>query len=435
MAIQRQQLPLVHQIRVTAQRGTRPDILGYAQPLMRRRQRRHLHFAVCLGTVQRRNLVERELPAPLRIHQDHQFGDDPVDWRSALALDDADPVVVDVEVVVRTRKSRIVFSPALFKPGRKPPQQQQFGAESAVHLPRRCPLLVELLLKGVVAKVCGNPDPFHRAAVTDDFQFGRHLHVHRQRRTIAALRKRVLIDHGFRQHGDLVSREVYGGKPLCRFGIERRSDRKAKRGRGDMNTDLPVAVRKPGHRERVIDLGGGRIVDTECRHFDGFQCAGIGGRQRPIEAGALGKVFEQEAAVVIVVAGWQRTAFFQQLRNRQPRLNGGLVQCLELDSVPVRPVQQFLQHRPELFRQFEPAKLLEVAGLLRRLFLLALDAGRLQRIRRCGLVTAFALLVEMRRGSVQPHQQPGAFLRLGLAPEVLRAQLLERELGLAAAFP
>ena len=108
---------------------------------------------------------------------------------------------------------------------------------------------------------------------------------------------------------------------------------------------------------------------------------------------------------MIVVAGRQSTAFFQQLRNHQTRMNRRLIQRLELDSVPVGPVQQFRQHRPEFLRQLEPAKLLEVESLLRRLFVLTLDAGqrRLQCVRRCGLVMAFALLVEMRRGRVQPH--------------------------------
>ena len=36
---------------------------------------------------------------------------------------------------------------------------------------------------------------------------------------------------------------------------------------------------------------------------------------------------------------------------------------------------------------------------------------------------------------MQPHQQAGAFLRPGRVPEVLASQLLERKLGLAAAFP
>jgi hypothetical protein len=46
-----------------------------------------------------------------------------------------------------------------------------------------------------------------------------------------------------------------------------------------------------------------------------------------------------------------------------------------------------------------------------------------------------AFLVEVRGSRLQPHQQPGGFLRLGLMSEIFGRQRFEREFRLARGFP
>ena len=68
------------------------------------------------------------------------------------------------------------------------------------------------------------------------------------------------------QHRDLAARHVDGGQPRARRGVERRAARNRERRRGDVDADLVVAVGQVAHRERVVDLGGGRVVDRERAH-------------------------------------------------------------------------------------------------------------------------------------------------------------------------
>ena len=203
-----------------------------------------------------------------------------------------------------------------------------------------------------------------------------------------------------------------------------------------MDADAPVAVRQFLDRERVVDLGGAGIVDAEGgdagqRQFGMLVHRDLG------EAGAAREVLEQELVQVVIVRGRQCAAALQQVRRRQMRGGAGGFQRLDFDGVAVRLVQDHGQMVGEFGGQLEGAELLGIAGLQFGLQALLLDAGerRLQRIGRCGLVAAFALLVEMHRRTVQADQCARGFDGIGDMAEIFLRQRVEIEFVRRRGFP
>src|SRR5450830_938475 len=103
-----QNLPLIDQVSVTAQRRGAPSVLIHAQALMRRCMRDHayLHFGrpaaatAALSAIDAwHTMVGHEL-APGTVGKNHQLGDDLVERRAALAARDGDDVIVDVEIKI-----------------------------------------------------------------------------------------------------------------------------------------------------------------------------------------------------------------------------------------------------------------------------------------------------------------------------------------------
>ena len=102
----RDELALIDQIDVAAQRRAGPCILSHPEPLMRGGHRRHAHLAVALCAIDRRDPRFCQPRSPFGVDQDHELGDELVDRRAASTLDDPHALVVDVEVVVHLQRAR-----------------------------------------------------------------------------------------------------------------------------------------------------------------------------------------------------------------------------------------------------------------------------------------------------------------------------------------
>jgi len=127
------------------------------------------------------------------------------------------------------------------------------------------------------------------------------LDVQRHGRAVAPCFERVGLHHGVGQHGDLVARHVDGGQAIARDVVQRAVGRDGQPRRGDVDAQGDRAAAQALQRERVVDLGGGGVVDGE--GHDGGQWQRLGDRRsrQRREARALGEVFEQEALPVELV--------------------------------------------------------------------------------------------------------------------------------------
>ena len=82
-------------------------------------------------------------------------------------------------------------------------------------------------------------------------------------------------------------------------------------------------------------------------------------------------------------------------------------------------------------------ELLDIGGDLPGLVAFALRSREcsLERVGRCGAVTALALLVEMHRRAVQAERERCGFRGFGRSPEVLAGEVGKAEFALAAHLP
>ena len=192
-----------------------------------------------------------------------------------------------------------------------------------------------------------------------------------------------------------------------------------------MHTDAPVAIGQLFHREGIVDLGGGRVVDAE----------GIRAGQRQFvplvqfdrrETGALGEMLEQEFLQMVILRGRQRAAAMQQMRGGQVRRGAGGFQRLDLDGVAIRFVEQIRKVCGEFGGQFEAGELLGVARLQRQLLSLLLGPGQrgLEHFRGSSAIAALSFLVEVDRRAMQADQRGSGFQRARCVAKILGGDLL-----------
>ena len=182
-----------------------------------------------------------------------------------------------------------------------------------------------------------------------------------------------------------------------------RAGRDAERGRGDMDADAQVPAGQRGHRERIVDLGGGDVVDAERLDLRQRQVLRHGGAPQVRERRAARKMLEQEAVEVVIVRRRQRAAALEELRGRRLQLLARLLQRLPFDALLVRPVEQLRRRAARTPAAACPLQAAPRTRALLRLASLALDRRerRLERLRRRRLVAALALLVEIHRRAVE----------------------------------
>jgi hypothetical protein len=147
----------------------------------------------------------------------------------------------------------------------------------------------------VVAQIAGHAHLLHAGFKFGGLQIAADGAVERQRGAVAPGLQREGLHQGVGQHGDLVARHIHGGQAVARdllpVGIARQRQRRG----GDVNAQPHPAIVQPLQRKRIVDLGGGRVVDAERRSRSQRQRV-VERRHRQRRKGrALGKAFQQKA--------------------------------------------------------------------------------------------------------------------------------------------
>ncbi len=305
------ELALVEQIDIAPQRRGAPRILRHAQALVRRGFEAHAGAQIgaetALAAVDAGHAQLGEPAAPGGVGQNHQLRNDGVQRRAASARLDANRggfgaalQAVDAEGVVHS-SCALGFAAHLFAPAlellRECPQPRQlFGVGVALRgRVGRQGFLGDQGVELIVAQIAGHAHLLHAGFEFGSLEVVADGAVQRQRGAIAAGLQGEGLHQGVGQHGDLVARHIHGGQAVARellpVGIARQRQRRG----GDMNAQPHPAIVQPLQRKRIVDLGGGRVVDAE-RRSGGQRQRVVERRHRQRREGrALGKAFQQKA--------------------------------------------------------------------------------------------------------------------------------------------
>jgi hypothetical protein len=249
-----------------------------------------------------------------------------------------------------------------------------------------------------------------------------------------------MLDHVLRQHGDLASRHIDRGQSFAGDATEIRVGAEAEARRGDVDADLPAALRLWRYRKGIIDFGRMCVIHAECGDFSQRQVSRFCWFCKLREAGAalaLGEELEQETAQVVVVCRGQRAAVEQQSRRRFAGLAAGGFQRLGFAAVAVGLVDQLRQDGGELGGELPSLEFPDHAFDGRGLLALLFQAGqrRLKDVRRRLAEAAATLAVEIDRRRVQAQQHRRGLHCIRFGAVVVGGEFLEAELGFAAGLP
>ena len=166
-----QNLPLVDQVGIAAQRRSTPGVLIYTQALVRRCMSDHayLHLGcptaatASLAAVNARHATVVHQLAPTAVGKDHQLGHDLVERRTTAATGDGDHIVVDIKIkidpVVLFRLQAKTFAldhPALLQHLRPLPQHGDVGLVRIVAGILRQIIFRDQVIEVVVTQVAGD---------------------------------------------------------------------------------------------------------------------------------------------------------------------------------------------------------------------------------------------------------------------------------------
>jgi hypothetical protein len=192
------------------------------------------------------------------------------------------------------------------------------------------------------------------------------------------------------------------------------------------------------HRQAVVDLGGGGVVDRE----------GVGGRQRQrfrrlghrrlgLEAASAGEVFALESRQVHRAGVGEQAQFEQQPPGRLAQVFTGAVEGTVLERLLVGLDQQARASGGDGGGQCSRAHLLDHLGDGGLLLPPALERsqGQPHRFggRRAKPAAALAVEVDGRRSELEQHAR--RLHRGGLAAEVVAGEIVEGEFVLRGALP
>jgi hypothetical protein len=411
---------------------------------VRQRRGRHAHLALGLRAVQAGDVPLGEQPAPGRIGDDHQFGDELVERAAAPAFADFDRAPVGIGeiagdgevVVVDSLRRRRFAAPPLAGVG-EAPEVQQFVAEGEAGESADHGFGVEDRLDFVMPQVGGYMHHLQPGFLGNDLEIVVDREIQRNRRAIDAPGQRVAVDDGIGQHGDLVARHVDGGQAPARDRVERRAAREAERGCGDVDADARADAGQPDDRERVVDLGGGGVVDRKGGDIGARQIAGQFRRGERGKGRAFRELFMQEAAVVQVVGRPDRAALEQQLRRGQAGITTGGFEGLGFRLVAIGRIKQRVGQRGDFRRQTECLEFADPALDGERLLALLFQAGQRRRedVGRRLAEAALALAVEIDGRGVHGQQHRRRLDRGGVVSVVITGKIEKRKLAIACALP
>jgi len=261
--------------------------------------------------------------------------------------------------------------------------------------------------------------------------------VQRHGRAVAPFDQRVGLHHAVGQHGDLVAGHVDGGHARAAELVDRRARCDGQARCGDVDAIGDAARAQALHRQRIVDLGGHRVVDGEGAHGGQWQFVLDGRGFQGREARALGEVLEQEALEVELVGAVDGACVFQQVQRRALRGLGSLDHGLVGGAVLVGLEEDLVELVLDGGGAAAGGQLLGPLGDLQGLLLLALDGGQglLEDVFGGLLEATLAPTVEVVRRVEQAHQHGGLLHGVGRRAEVLARQFVKAEVFFGGHFP
>jgi len=208
-------------------------------------------------------------------------------------------------------------------------------------------------------------------------------------------------------------------------------------GCGDVDAQHHGARAQALHRERVVDLGGLRVVDRIGLHGGQRQVCGRLGCGDGRKARALGEEVEQKALPVELVARIDGTCLLQQIQRRGVRGAAGFYHGLVFGCVLVGAEQDFVELLADGLRAFTPAQLAcPFLDLLQhQLFLLDGSQRLLQDFGRGLLEAALASAAEVVRRIEKGEQRTGLLGQRGVGREIVARQVGKAEFVLGGELP
>ena len=253
----------------------------------------------------------------------------------------------------------------------------------------------------------------------------------------AAFVQRVDLHHLVGQHGDLVAGHVDGGQARAAELVQRRARHDGQTGRGNVDTHGDRARAQAAHRQRIVDFGGGRVVDGKRLDLGQRQVGRWLGCLQGRELRALGEVVEQEALPVELVGRFNGAGPVQQVQRGQARGAAGLDHGLVLGGVLVGAEQDLVELLADGAGAFAGAQLLGPGRDLGLDLLFLLYAGQrlLQDLGRRLLEATLAGAAEVVRCVVEAEQRAGLLGQRGLVREIVACKVGKAEFLLGGEFP
>ena len=295
----------------------------------------------------------------------------------------------------------------------------------------------EGVVDGVEAQVVDDGHAFHRRAFAHRHAVAVDFDIQRQRGARTARGERERADHGIGQHRDLAPRHVDGRQPRAGDRVECAAARNRERGRRDVDADLVMAVAERPHGERVVDLGGRRVVDRERGDVGERQLAWRRQRRIGRKVESLRKRRQAERVEMVIVRRRDRAAGGQQRQRIGARGLARGRERLPFERILVRPIEQHLAPRRQCIGKPAGEQRIAPGVDLPRFARLALDRGqrRLQRVRRRLAVAAAPLLVEIHRRRVQQARHRRLLGDARARAEVVAREHREVEFAVVARLP
>ena len=477
------QLSLIEQIDQAAQRRCHPGVAIHPQPFMHIGYNAHAHFARSLHPVQRSHTRIGQIATPAGIGKNHQFGNQQVQRRAALAPFDPDLAwlrrtawqrgcrgcaccgcctcrrPINFKTVIHAVLRLPGLATGLLQRSGQLPQHAQLVTKGKISAIPVCHIIsqtvfIEQRLQLVESQIGHHINFFDAGFTLANLIIRRHVEIHRKCSRAAPGPQGVALNHVIGQHGDLAARHIHCGQPIARQLPERIIRTNHQRRRSNVNTDAPAATlalafcrrRQRRDGKGIVDFRGLRIINAEGTHAGHLKRIQ---RQRRIrtarlrglgiftKACALRKILEQKTIQMIVMQRSQRATMRQQLHRRQPADRAGILESLGFQTVAIRLVEQLAQHGPQLFRQ--PTSLQLGAHVfdgqcLLAFFLLPGQRG-LQDLWRRLAKTPAPLAMKINRRLMQTQQNRHSLHGIRRMADVFTSHVLESKLTLGADFP
>ena len=155
--------------------------------------------------------------------------------------------------------------------------------------------------------------------------------------------QRVALHHLVGQHGDLVARHVDRGQALAPQPVNRAARQHGQAWCCNVNAHRDHPTAQALHRQGIINLGGGGVVNRESLNRGQWQLVADGRCGQRRKAGAAREVLQQKAPPVELVGRINGAGSLQQLQHPELRGPRGFHHRFVLGRILVGLEQNFVQ--------------------------------------------------------------------------------------------